>query len=79
MSFKINFSLILVAVSASWKNLRKKQETKNSFPIAEINDWLKDIFQLKNKLLPLAIVDRCLKNLKKMVSTLARKSVTSVK
>ena len=43
--------------------------TKNLISLDGINDWLKNMFQLKKKLLPLAAVDCCLRKWKKMVST----------
>ena len=36
-------------------NVSYKQ--KNTFPLAEMKDWLKNMIQLKEKLLPLATVD----------------------
>ena len=42
---------------------------KNSFSLARMKDRLKNMFQLKKKLLSLAPVDWCLKKWKKMVST----------
>ena len=42
---------------------------KNSFSLAGIKNWLKNMFQLKKKLLPLAAVDCCLRKWKKIVFT----------
>ena len=40
-----------------------------SIPPAGMKDWLKNMFQLKNELFPLAAVDCCLRKWKKMGST----------
>ena len=42
---------------------------KNSFALARMKDWLKNMCQLKKELLPLATVDCCLRKWKKMVLT----------
>ena len=39
---------------------------KNSFALARMKDWLKNMCQLKKKLLSLATVDCCLRKWKKM-------------
>ena len=70
--FKTDFPLISIIVSTSRKNSQKQyyfQQTKNSFPLARIKHWLKNLFLLKNKLLPLVPVACCLRKWKKMVST----------
>ena len=45
------------------------QQTKNSFPPAEMKDWPKKMFQLKNELFPQVAVDCCLGKSKKIGST----------
>ena len=41
---------------------------KISFSLAAIKDWLKNMFRLKKKLLPLAAADCCLRKQNKKVS-----------
>ena len=75
-SLKFDFPQISVIFSVSRKKLGIKkycfQQTKNSFSLAGMKNRLKNMFQLKKKLLPLATVDCYLRKWNKMVSTSQR-------
>ena len=66
---KNRHSLISLIVSISRKNSEWKKkcflQTKYSFPLARMKDWLKNMLQLKNKLLSLIAVDCCPKKMEK--------------
>ena len=55
------------------------QQTKSSFPLAGINDWLENMLQLKEKLLPLAAANCCLRKWKKLVSASQKTSFHQLK
>ena len=65
---KIDFPWISIIVFTSRKKLGIKKilflVDKNSFPLAWMKDLLKNIFQLKSNLFPLAAVDCCLRKRK---------------
>ena len=72
-SLKFDLPQISIIFSISSKKLGMKkycfQQANNSISLAGMKDWLKNMFQLKEKLLPLEAVDCCLRKWKKMVST----------
>ena len=64
-SLKIDCSQVSIIVSILRKKLGIKQYgfqwTKIFFPLAEVKDWVKNMFQLKTELFPQAAVDCCLR------------------
>ena len=83
LSSKIDFHLISMTVLTSREKLAIAQQcfqqTKNSFPLARINDWRNKYVQLKEKLLPLGAVNCFLKKWKKLVPTSQKISYISKK
>ena len=78
-SLKNEFLQISIIFPICRKKLEMKkycfQQAKISFLLNGMIDWLKNMFQLKKKLLPVVAVDCCLEKWKKMWFPLARKSI----